>query len=307
MYDLRMTRPERKGKMKTNRWLPLAGGARLAGLAALLTFALLPLSCNAPDSIAKFSSSAVKTLKTGDAIFDDMRASCIREVQTREPFGSFALSDAPVPPECDDIGKQAEGLKAASGLLTKYFASLNGLASFGTAKTSEDVEGLLSKATAQSKLSETHQKALASIAGLLTRLLATGYQQKHLADDIVKVHEDVKMALNGFAEAVGVVYLRELQEEEHKTASRYSGFLVEHPQAPDAILVLDARWQTDRANFAAKETAVRNYQAALAALVKGNEDLAAHARSLKAKDMPALLSVYTAQLEAMVPLIQKGF
>lgn len=293
--------------MKTNRRMPLLGSMRLAGLGALVISALLSLSCNAPESIAKFSASAVKTLKTGDAIFDDMRASCVRETQTREPFGSFALSDASVPSECVAIGKQAEGLKAASGLLSKYFASLNALASFGAAEASEDAEGLLSKATAESKLNDTHQKAIASIAGLLTRIAAAGYQQKHLAEDLVKVHEDVKVALEGFAEAAGIVYLQELREEEHKTASRYRGFLVEHSQAPDAVLVLDARWQADRATFVAKEAAVRRYQAALAALGKGNEELASHARSLKAKDIPALLSSYTAQLEAMVPLIQKAF
>jgi len=264
------------------------------------------LSCNTPESIAKFCASVVVTLKTGDALFDDMKASCIREAQTREEFGTFPVSD-PDLPACNNISTQAVGLKAASKIISNYFTALNDLASFGTSKAGDDAKDLLTKAATQAKLSAAPQNALASIAGLLTRVATAGYQQKRLADDIVKVHEDIRVALGGLGEAVGVAYLHQLQEEERKTATRYQEFLVQRPGAAEVILALDSRWQSDRANFEAKQKAALSYQSALDTIAKGNEDLAAHAHGLKAKDLPGLLSPYAAQLEGLAPAIQKAF
>jgi hypothetical protein len=274
-------------------------------LAIVLTLALL-LSCKTPDSIAKFCSSAVVTLRSGDALFDDMEASCIREAQTRESFGTFPVAD-PKPAACDDIGTQAGGLKAASKVLSSYFTALNDLASSGNSNVGDDAKDLFTEVSTQARLSAAPQKALASITGFLTRVATSGYQQKQLAGDIVRVHEDIKVALDGLGEAVGVVYLHQLQNEEKKTATRYKEFLLQHQGAADVILVLDSRWESDRASFAAKQRAALNYKAALDTLAKGNEELAAHARDLKAKELPGLLNPYAAQLENLVPAIQKAF
>jgi hypothetical protein len=277
-----------------------------AALAIIPLLAWLP-SCNTPDSVARFCSSAVVTLRSGDSLFDDMKASCIRETQTREALGTFAVANGPTPAPCEDIGRQADGLKAASGLLSSYFTALNDLASFGATKTGDTAKDLLTKVSTQAKLSPARRDALGSIVGVLTRVGTAGYRQKQLANDIVKVHEDVKTALDGLGEAVGVVYLHELQQEETKTATRYKEFLAEHPGAPDAMLILDSRWQTDSASFAAKEKAALCFKAALDTLAKGNQDLAAHARKLKAKELAGLLSPYAAQLESLAPTIQKAF
>jgi hypothetical protein len=121
------------------------------------------------------------------------------------------------------------------------------------------------------------------------------------------VHEDIKDALDGLGEAVGVAYLHQLQEEETKTATRYHEFLLQHQGAAEVILTLDSRWQSDRANFAAKQKAALSYQSALDTMAKANEDLAAHARGLKTKDLSGLLSPYAAQLESLAPAIQKAF
>ena len=282
-----------------------------AGSAVALVLALALLaSCNAPDTVAKFCSSAVATLKTGDALFDDMKASCIREAQTFESFGTFPVSD-PNPAACDSVGKQGEGVKAASKLVSNYFTALNDLASFGTSKAGDDAQDLLTKASAAARLSAAPQKALSSVAGFLTRTATSGYQRKMLADDIVKVHQDIKIVLDGLAEAVGVVYLQQLQDEELKTAARYKEFKLvaeqQHQWTADVTLVLDSRWQVDRATFAAKQKAALNYKTALETLAAGNEDLAAHARGIKADELVGLLSPYVAQLESLVPAIQKAY
>jgi hypothetical protein len=245
-----------------------------------------------------------------------MKASCIRDAQTFQPFGAFAVSD-PNPTACENIGKQSEGLEAASKLISNYFTALNDLASFGTSKATDatkssgDAKSLAATASSQAKLSEGREKALASVADFLAHAAMSGYQQKQLADDIVKVHEDVKAVLDGLGEAAGVAYLHQLEDEEQKTADRYTEFLrgVEKQRQPtaDVILALDSRWQADRASFAAKQKAAKSYKAALATMAKGNEDLAAHARSLKEKDLSGLLSPYAAQLETLAPAIQKAF
>ena len=282
-----------------------------AGSAVALVLALALLaSCNAPDTVAKFCSSAVATLKTGDALFDDMKASCIREARTFEPVGTFAVSDSS-PAACDNVGKQAEGLKAASKILSNYFTALNDLASFGTSQAGDDAKDLLTRASAAARLSAAPQKALSSVASFLLRTAMSGYQRKMLADDIVKVHEDVRISLDGLGEAVGVAYLQQLQDEEQKTAARYKEFRLtaeqQHQWTADATLVLDSRWQADRATFAAKQKAAVRYQAALETLARGNQDLAAHARNIKASELSGLLSPYAAQLDSLIPAIQKVF
>jgi len=103
-----------------------------------------------------------------------------------------------------------------------------------------------------------------------------------------------------------VIYLHQLEEEEKKTATRYKEFMAEHAGAAEALLVLDSRWQADRASFAAKRKAALRYKSALETLARGNADLAAHARKLKATELADLLSPYAAQLESLVPAIQNA-
>lgn len=282
-------------------------GFRKAAFVFATTLVLTALfSCDTPGSIAKFASSAVTMLGAGDSFFDDMKTSCVRELQTRESFGTFAVSD-PDSAACDAIGKQADGLRAASKLLSSYFTALNDLASFGSTKAGDGAKDLAAKAAGDAKLSASVQGAMGSVASFLVGVATSGYQQKKLAGAVVNVHGDVKAVLDGLGEAVGVVYLQELREEEKKTASRYQEFLLEHQGTADAALALDSRWQSDRATFSVKAKAAQSYQSALRTLAKGNEDLATHAHDLKAKELPGLLGPYATQLETVVPTIQKAF
>jgi hypothetical protein len=274
--------------------------------AIILVLALLLLSCNTPDSIAKFCAAGVAALKTGDAIFDDMKGSCLREVQSREPLATFTVLPSPSSTACDDIGKQADGLKAASQIVAKYFSALNDLASFGTSKAGDGAKDLLTKATTLGKLPAAPQTALASVAGFLVNLATAGYQQKHLADDIVKTNGDLKIVLAGLAESVNGPYKNLLADEQQKTAVRYKEFALQHQNAADVLLILDSRWQADLAALAARRAAAQSFAAALDTLAKGHDDLATHAHSLKAKELGGLLSPYSAQLDSLISAIQKA-
>lgn len=264
-------------------------------IAVLLVLAIGESACDTPASAAKFCASAVAALQPGPLLLDDIKASCIRELETQQDFGKFPIAD-PSAPECDAQGKQVEGLKAASRLLTEYFTALDNLASFDTAKPAEDVNALAGKAAMQ--------KSAGAIAGFLTRVASSGYRQRHLTNDLVSVRADVQVVMEGLSEAVGSVYLRELNAEAQKTSARYREYVLMHP---DAALSLDARWQTDRAAFDAKRKAIQCYQEALAAAIKGNGELAAHAHDLKAKDLSALLTSYSSELDNLAPVIRRAF
>jgi hypothetical protein len=270
-----------------------------AALAILLVLALGESGCDTPATISKFCTSTVAALQPGEALLDDLKASCIRELETQQDFGKFPIAD-PSAPECDAQGKRAEGLKAASKLLTAYFTALNNLASFDAVKQAEDVNALVAKVN----MSPGLQKSAGAVAGFLTRVATSGYRQSQLASDLVSVREDVRVVMDGLSEAIGSLYLPELNGEAQKTSARYREYVIVHPEA---ALPLDARWQTDRATFDAKRKAVQFYQEALAAVIKGNAELAAHAHDLKAKDLSALLTSYSSQLDNLAPVIRKAF
>ena len=71
--------------------------------------------------------------------------------------------------------------------------------------------------------------------------------------------------------------------------------------------MLDDRWRADETALAAKRASAQSLVTALQALVKGFQELAANAHRLKAKEVPGLLAPYDAQLQALIPQIQKGF
>lgn len=266
-----------------------------AAVAILLVLALGESGCDTPAAVSKFCTSTVAALQPGEMLLDDINASCVRELETQQDFGKFPTVD-PSAPECDAQGKTAEGLKAASKLLTAYFTALNNLASFDAAKPATDLNALAGKAGMH--------KSAGAIAEFLTRVAGSGYRQAHLTKDLVSVREDVQVVMEGLSEAIGTIYLRELNAEAQKTSARYRDYVKSNP---GATLVLDARWQTDRAAFDAKRKAVQCYQEAIAAAIKGNAELAAHAHDLKAKDLSALLTSYSSQLDNLAPVIRKAF
>jgi hypothetical protein len=277
-----------------------SGRLAFIALAALL---LSTSSCETPGGVAQFCSSAVTTLKTGDALFEDMKASCERIVAAGDKIGAFPTAERKAA-ACDDIGKHAADLKKESQKLADYFAALNELASFNSSKAQSSA----SEAAEETKLPAAERKALGSIGSFLTQAATSGYQQKALAEQIVKMREDVDALLNGLGKAAGVVYAQQLTQEQAAVADRYRNFLLEHPNwSPDTLLTLDSRWQGDRAALAAKLKSAATYPAALETIAKGNNDLAAHAQALRAKELPGLLSPYATQLNSMISRIQKAF
>lgn len=272
-------------------------------LVAVLALSLM--SCTTPDAVSKFCGSAVATLTSANPIFDDMKLSCLREVNSREEFGTFKPplgSD----PNCTAIGDKAVGARAAAKLLSDYFSAINSLASFGTAKAGTDAQNLVAKTGAAVGASQEAQTALGSIAQFLVSAATSGYQQKQLEKDLTVVSGNISAVVKALITIVQDDYIgRELATEEQKLATRYREFAKD--KSPEVKLLLDDRWHADEQALEAKRASAQSLITALQALSKGFADLAANAHQLKAKEVPGLLAPYVTQLQALIPQIQKAF
>ena len=284
--------------------------ARVISIAiAVLTLALV--SCVTPEAVSKFCGSATATLTSSNAVFNDMKLSCLREVNSREELATFKPAienDA----NCAAIGTQAAGAAAAAEMLSDYFGAINSLASFGSAKAGTDAQNLLTKTGAAVGASSAAQTALGSIAQFLVSAATSGYQQKSLEKDLTKVSGNINAVVNALITIVRDDYIgRQLASEEQKLSIRYRDFVKDNstkgPLSPEAKLMLDDRWRADEAALEAKRASAKCLISALKAMAKGFQELAENAHQLKGKEVPGLLGPYTTQLQVLVPAIQKAF
>jgi hypothetical protein len=270
-----------------------------------LILALWLMSCTTPDAVSKFCASATTTLTSANPVFADMKQSCLREVNSRTAFGTFQLpnqSDS----NCAMIGTQADGATAAAKVLSDYFSAINSLASFGTAKAGTDAQSLVTKTGAAVGAGSAAQTALGSIAQFLASTATSGYQQKQLEKDLTNVSGNISAVVNALVTIVQDDYIRRLLgSEEQKLADRYKEYA--RGKSPEVTLMLDDRWYADEQALQAKRASAQSLVTALEALSKGFADLAANAHQLKSKEVPGLLGPYVAQLQALIPQIQKAF
>lgn len=291
-----------------------------ASLVAALTLALVLSSCDTPDAIAKFCSSANTSLKCGNEIFDDIQASCLRAKASHAPFTSFEpnpLQKSAEAESCEPYKEDVEGLKAANKILANYFVTLNSLASFGTVKPSDDSSDSNKKATDDtSDLKQTAAKAAKSnpdvtsaaqgLASLLEKLIMSGYQRKHLEQDIQQANGSVLMVTDALRSVVENRYLPLLDQEQNDLAARYKRLLADNPCPSgtathnchlDALIMLQNNWQQDVATLETKRKAAKEFASCLDTIAKGHAALAGNVSRLKAKDLPGLLSPFADELQ----------
>jgi len=263
------------------------------------------VSCATPDAVSKFCGSATSTLAAAAPIFDDMKQSCLREVNSRNEFATFT---PPIQNEgnCSLIGDQAKSAAAAAKILSEYFTAINSVASFGTSKAGTDAQKLLSEATALGGANSATQTALGSIAQFLVSAATSGYRQIQLEKDLSKASGDVPIVVTALVTIVRDDYIgRQLLSEEQKLSDQYREFA--RNKSPELTLMLDGRWHADEQGIAARRASAQNLVIALETLSKGFTDLATNSHHLKAKELAGLLEPYAAQLQTLVPQIQKAF
>ncbi len=272
--------------LTTGLWLTLAG-------------------CNTPEAVSKFCTVSNTTLTAAVPVFLDLRASCLREKNIAKGIGAFAVVERD--PNCDDIGKMAEGASAAADILGEYFDAINSVATFDKAKTSADASALVSKTGAAVGAGSLAQKAIGSMASFLTAAATSGYQQRSLNHDIVVVSSNIGVVTDALAAIVQRNYIdQELKAEEQKLTTEYKEFALLHREG-EVTLELDSRWHTERQTIAAKRASALHLITALHAIKKGSANLAEKSHSLKAKELPGLLDPYITQLQTLIPQIQKAF
>ena len=272
----------------------------------LALFGLSAVGCTTPDAVSKFCGSATTTLASAAPIFEDLKLSCLREVNSRTGIGTFT-SPLTSNASCDEIGVQADGAEAAAQLLSNYFEAINSLASFDTAKAGTDTQALASKAGAAFKASPEAQTAIGSIAQFLTATLTSGYKERQLEKDLPAVAGNITNVLNGLVTIVQRNYIDQLlKSEDEKLTDNYKEY-VRNNNTGEVKLLLDDRWHADEQAIAAKRASAQSLITAFNALSKGTTDLATSAHTLKAKELPGLLDPYVTQIQSLIPQIQKGF
>ena len=234
-----------------------------------------------------------------------MKLSCLRELASRQQFGTFAPS-VESDPYCTMIGDKADGAKAASKVLVEYFTTINSLASFWTAKAGTDAQNLLSKTGAAVGTSSAAQTALGAIAQFIVTASTSGYQQKSLEKDLTNASGNVSAVVKALVTIVQDDYIdRQLASEEQKLSIRYVEFA--QNRSPEVTLLLDERWHADEQALTARRTSARTLVTALQTLSKGFAELAENSHQLKSKDVPGLLAPYVSQIQTLIPQIQKAF
>ena len=261
--------------------------------------------CDTPDTVSTFCASSNATLASAVPVFQDLQGSCLREINITKGIGTFEAVQVDM--NCDAIGKQADGAVAATQVLQDYFTVSNSLATFDTAKSASDASSLISQTGAAVGSSSAAQTALGSIASFITSVATSGYQQKALDGDLIKVSKNIGDVTDALVQILQTNYIgQELKSEDQKLATRYKEFAVKHPDAT-ILLNLDDRWHADSQSIAVKRASAQSLIAALNVIKKGSADLATNAHKVKAKELQGLLDPYVTQLQTLVPQIQKGF
>jgi hypothetical protein len=238
-------------------------------------------------------------------VFGDLGGSCLRVKALEGGIGTFAVVRSD--PGCDAVAKQAQGAKAAAEILSAYFSALNAVATGGGAKSEvRDVTALAAQATAAVSASPAAQGAVAAISQFLL-VTATGTRKaKDGTKDLDEANRNVSAVTEALAAIVRTNYLdQELADEERKLAVHYKEYAQAHPEGA-VVVQLDARWQADQRELAARRTGAESVILALAAIRQGVATVASDRHPGKAGELQRVLKPYTTQIQALVPQLQKA-
>jgi hypothetical protein len=276
----------------------------------IVVLSLALFGCNEPADVSSFCGSAQTVLAASTLVLNDMKASCFRAIDLRSPLGSFA-APAQSDPGCDQIAAQGAGAVAAAKILGEYFAAVNSLASFGTARAGTDASNLVNQTGTALGAASIAQTAIGSMTQFLVQTATSGYQRKSLAQDLPKVSANVSAVANGLAAIIQNEYIDQLlSDEEKKLANRYREFIInstnDHTLTPELKVSLENAWRTEEAALTSRRASAHVLVQALGLVSKGFADLAANATHFSGAELAGLLQPWIAQIQSLVPMIQKG-
>jgi hypothetical protein len=277
-------------------------------LASVITLIVFDCACSNPAGIADFTSESQKALAHGPAILGDIHESCVRRHVADLPMGDFRATPDRALKACAELGEHQKGLRAASDILTDYFAALTQLARSDSATVGKDAEAIATNVSGQGQLGA----AVGGLASFLARVAVEGYKEKHLAADVEKADPSVAVVADALSSIVQNDYLNdELVKEQQALTRRYESFLedtvtTQQAAVPIAKILLQDRWASDLKGLAAKRAAASAYVAVLKKVSSGHHALASYAGKMSMKDLPGLLKTYTDSLAALTLAMQKS-
>lgn len=277
------------------------------------------LSCTSAEGVATFADTADKALEEGPQIFRDIHDSCVRRHAVAEPIRPIFLTGVarnennthesnrlPADPSvCARFAPQGEALAQASGVLSAYFRALQQLAAFNTSTVSSPSEQAAQNAATAANLTANQIADIGKLAGLITRIFTAHYQHRHLIQDLREADPSISSVTQAFETIVSKDYQGLLQEEQRAVTRRYQDN--GNAQTTALVLLLNRAYSDDVADLNRRKTAAEAYVTALQQIREGHHTLAKNAGHLSAKDLSIALQPYTAELQSLVPALQKSF
>lgn len=288
-------------------------------IAIVLAFVLSVAGCVTTDAVSKFATQSSQALAQGQPIFEDLEASCIRAhlaeqaipANVKDLFDTNDATTAAAAPDCTDYAAVQPGLLATLKVLTDYFTALSQLASTGAASTGKNSSNDAGTAKTSNQTAKTTNlttdalSAVASLSAFLGRVATSGYQEKHLVDDLKTTDNDVTIVANALSDIVKKRYEDHQLESEENDIQQANLTLLGKTDDSAVRALFRNQWREEVALIATKKAAADAFVKALDNIRDGHKALATETDNLKAKDFPALIQPYTDSLSNLIPALQK--
>ncbi len=270
--------------------------------------------CTSPQNIATFAGTAQSALEQGPAIFRDLHGSCLRRHSDADPITALYLPPPPgtaTPnvanenPVCTPLAPQGDALTKASDVLAAYFRAMQQLASFNTSTVSAANQQAAENAAVGAQLPLNQVDSLGKLAGFITDAFTGHYQRSRLAQYLRQADPSISSVTRGFEEIVSEDYGGLLREERQTFTARYQN--IGDSGSSATILLLNRAYTDDLKELDRRKAVADAYVQALQEIRAGHHQLALSADRLNTRDLSLALLPYTAKLQALVPVLQKGF
>ncbi len=287
-----------------------------AGLAFFIAAWTLSLSsCTSPAAVAGFADIAQKDLAQGPMIFHDIHDSCVRRHLDAQPITPLFLAGigktgagASPPaenPVCTPFTAQAEALTKASGVLTAYFRAMQQLAAFNTSSVSGPGAQAAQNAAYAAQLSFVQADSAGKLAGIILQAFTARYQRSHLTKYLRDADPSISSVTQGFEDISSKDYEGLLHEEQQTLTAEYQK--VGDARNSATVLLLNQAYADALAELNRRKAVADAYAEALEQIREGHKKLAENADHLTGEKMSVAIQPYTTKLQALLPVLEKGF
>jgi hypothetical protein len=273
---------------------------------------LVPASgCVDLTAASKFASQSSQALTQGQAVLEDIEASCVRAhvaelpvpEDKRQLFDPDLTSKATADPACVEYANLQPGELAVLKVLTDYFTALSELASTGTASAGKNASASAQTAKEKSHEPENVLKAVQSLADFLGKVASEGYRERELDKAVRDRKDDVAAVIGGLKEIVQRYEDTSLKLEEKAMTDAAFDLLGKNDDRAVKALYR-TQWESAMALIAQKKAAANAFIQALDTIQQGYNSLTS--TSLKAKNLPGIIQPFTDSLGSLIPAIQKA-